>query len=230
VVLDVPSSVAVLAQADTVMVITWQYAGTDVSGFEVERQIGTGNRAATGNAGAAVLQYADRYAFAIGEKYSYRVCAMSGAKRSAYVQSAAMNIRLGYPSNVSATRAGDTSVVVRWTFAGSFQTGFELERQAGSGSWIPLGSVGADERQYTDTHMLKVGETYWYRVRALSKNNMSIFLASLPFVFDPWQNMVYVEGGTFFMGLSTGYSAERPAHGVTLSPFYLDKMVRFRAR
>jgi formylglycine-generating enzyme len=118
---------------------------------------------------------------------------------------------------------GDSTVVVSWIYTDAHQTGFDVERQVGAGSWSPVGSVDAAVCRYTDSLVLAIGETYRYRVRAVISDNRSEFLASLPVTFDTYRNKVYVEGGTFFMGSDSGEADEKPARSMTLHSFHLEK-------
>ena len=58
-------------------------------------------------------------------------------------------------------------------------------------------------------------------------------LAAVPLILGPAaaqvpDGMVLVPGGSFVMGDDTGGLDERPAHQVTLSPFFIDRQVRRR--
>lgn len=222
VILDVPSSLIVFSQGDTAAVLLWQYTGSAVSGFEIERKVGVGTWTPAGSVGAAAREYTDRLPLTVGEMYTYRVRAVSNADRSEFAQSAVMSIAFERPTIVTALPFGVDAVVVSWTYADAHQTGFDVERQVGAGSWTPVGRAEAAVRRYTDSLVLAIGATYTYRVRAVISDNRSEFLASLPVTFDPYRNMVYVEGGTFFMGSDSGEADEKPAHRVTLKSFSID--------
>jgi hypothetical protein len=76
----------------------------------------------------------------------------------------------------------NASVLVNWTYQGTDDTGFLLERSTDSGSSYPL-EWGFDKNTltYTDTDVV-VNGTYWYRVAARNTNGLGGF-SNLAVVF-----------------------------------------------
>ncbi len=75
------------------------------------------------------------------------------------------------PKNLTSS-ATTSSVNLSWEDKSAAETGHEIERKAGSGSFSSYTTVGANITSYTDNSVTK-GQTYQYRVRAYSANEKS---------------------------------------------------------
>ncbi len=80
----------------------------------------------------------------------------------------------GAPGGPSATPISGTQVSVAWTDQSSNEHSFRIERATGGGSFVPVGSVGANTTTFTDAN-LAVATTYSYRVAAVSAETSSPF-------------------------------------------------------
>ena len=69
------------------------------------------------------------------------------------------------PSNLTATSISSSQINLTWQDNSSDETGFEIERKTGSGSYSQIATVGVNITSYSDT-FLSCGTTYYYRVRA----------------------------------------------------------------
>lgn len=69
------------------------------------------------------------------------------------------------PDNVDAQENMSNDVDVTWSDESDNETGFEIQRKTGAGSFGALASVAADVEIYTDTTVV-AATTYTYRVRA----------------------------------------------------------------
>ncbi len=179
--LDAPAITSIIAQGDSAVLITWTYLGKAISGFEIERRVGTGGWTGVGTTNSAARQLIDRVALVSGQMYKYHVRALSSNNQSAYATSAPLSIIFTDPTNVTLAAQADTAVVVGWTYTGALQTGFEVERQVGTGSWTEVGSTNASAGQYRDDFALSDGLIYTYRVRSLGRNTQSQFVSCTPF-------------------------------------------------
>jgi hypothetical protein len=75
------------------------------------------------------------------------------------------------PSNLVATAAGTTQINLTWKDNATNETGFKIERAAGTGSnlsYSQIATVGANITSYSSTG-LGAGATYTYRIRAYNK-------------------------------------------------------------
>jgi alpha-tubulin suppressor-like RCC1 family protein len=78
------------------------------------------------------------------------------------------------PSSLTANFATATSVNLSWNDNSSNETGFKIERKAGTGAFTQIGSVGVGMTAYADSG-LAVGITYTYRVRATNNTGDSMY-------------------------------------------------------
>lgn len=76
------------------------------------------------------------------------------------------------PSGLAATIAGPTSIDLGWTDNASDETGFEIERRAGGGSWGQIATPGANATSFADSG-LAPDTAYEYRVRATNADGDS---------------------------------------------------------
>ena len=80
------------------------------------------------------------------------------------------------PSYLNAYAVDDASISLEWDDNYSFETGFRLERDSGSG-YVLINSPGAGVTEYTDTG-LTYGVEYQYRVAAYADGNTSGYALS----------------------------------------------------
>ena len=114
-------------------------------------------------------------AFSKDTTYYFRVTLRMDKQTSTASQAKQVRVVFPAPFSVAITTAADTGIVVGWQYTGTFQTGFQVERQAGSGIFQLRGSVLGSVSQFLDTTALFVGQTYTYQVRAQSRNNQSLY-------------------------------------------------------
>jgi hypothetical protein len=69
------------------------------------------------------------------------------------------------PSNLTATPISSSQINLTWQDNSGDETGFEIERKTGSGSYSQIATVGAGVTSYSNT-ALSASTTYYYRVRA----------------------------------------------------------------
>jgi hypothetical protein len=69
------------------------------------------------------------------------------------------------PSNLTATAISSSQINLTWQDNSSDETGFEIERKTGSGSYSQIATLGANVASYSDA-FLSAGTIYYYRVRA----------------------------------------------------------------
>jgi transcriptional regulator CtsR len=69
------------------------------------------------------------------------------------------------PSDLIATPISSSQINLTWQDNSGDETGFKIERKAGSGSYSQIATVGANVTSYSNT-LLSASTTYYYRVRA----------------------------------------------------------------
>jgi uncharacterized protein (TIGR02145 family) len=163
-----PSNLDVIAVTDESVRLTWTDNTTYESGFKIERDAGSGfTEIAT--VSADVTEYTDS-GLTFGQDYSYRVAAYTSSNTSSWTTITSAT-EFPAPSDLSATAISDSEVQLAWVDNTSYETGFKIERDDGSG-FTEIGTVSSDVTEYTDSG-LTVDQTYSYRVAAYTSGNTS---------------------------------------------------------
>lgn len=76
------------------------------------------------------------------------------------------------PSSLSATSVSSSQIELSWNDNAGDESGFRIERRAGSGSYAEIAQVAANVEFYADS-VLNSGTTYTYRVRAYNASGNS---------------------------------------------------------
>ncbi len=74
------------------------------------------------------------------------------------------------PSALTANGISETQINLKWQDNSDNETGFEIERKIGTGSFGQVATVAANETTFADTGLIP-SATYTYRVRAINSND-----------------------------------------------------------
>lgn len=166
-----PTSLAVTAVDTTQTRLTWTNKTTSHTGISIERCQGAGcsNFAAIATVGTGIASFNDT-TVCNNQPTSYRVQAVNSAApwSSAYSDTASITIPAPpAPTLLTATRASEIQVNLAWTDNNTDETGFKIERCAGTGctTFAQVATVLANVKTYNDTAVTP-GTTYRYQVRA----------------------------------------------------------------
>lgn len=153
--------------------LSWPDSVVDETGYKVERC--TGSTCADtdfmqiGTAGANATSYTNT-GLAVNTTYTYRIrgyktatCAWDGS----YSAIAAATTTIAAPTGFNASAANTTTVNLTWTDNTVSETGFKIERCAGSdcSDFAEIYTTAANATSYGDTNVAS-GTTYQYRIRA----------------------------------------------------------------
>ena len=189
-----PTNLSATAQA-TKIILNWTDNSSFEDGYKIERDEGSGF------VEIAELRY--NYTTYTDDSldydvlYSYRVKAFTSEKQSEYTEVVTIQSPIVLtPSNLSAT-AQDNSIILRWQDNSIVESGFRIERDAGSG-FIQIAEVGTDTVTYTDSNIV-YGIEYRYRVSAFTATSVSDFTAVItitsPLEYAP-SNLTATAGDT----------------------------------
>jgi len=186
-----PANLRTEALGTTSASLRWDDNSSDENGFTLERCSGTllvcGASTATWTArattGAGVSGYTDS-GLGAGSTYSWRVKAFNAVGSSGYsnvLQATTLATAVpAAPTALTATavRAGKSRVQVNlgWSDNASNETGYRVERCAGSGctGFATIAALAANARSYTDAAVLR-RTTYRYRVAATGSAGSSAY-------------------------------------------------------
>ncbi len=110
------------------------------------------------------------------------------------------------PSDLKATAFGSSQINLTWTDKSSNETGFGIERKAGTGSFRLVATVGANKTTFSDTR-LAGATTYTYRIYAYNSGGNSAYSNSA----SATTKSAYWYARPVPIGVSTGNSNEDAA-------------------
>ncbi|QSV44723.1 DUF2341 domain-containing protein [Geobacter benzoatilyticus] len=171
-----PPSVVVPVAANTTTVnLTWQDNTTGETGFRIFRCAGT-----TGSCGAAdyaevgsvasnITTYSDTGVTA-ATSYAYKILAYKTADWQSQF-STPVGVTTPSPSaptGLAAVKASEGQVNLTWSDANNDETGFKIERCAGSGcsNFVQIDTAAANAVSYNDIVAVQPDTLYRYRIRA----------------------------------------------------------------
>jgi len=163
--------------------LTWEDASSDESGFKIERCAGAGctSFVQVAQTAANVATFGDS-ALVGGTSYSYRVRAYNTGGDSAFSNTATAMTSApppappAAPTNLTAAAVSSSQIDVAWTDTSGDETGFKVERCAGSGctNFLEVAQPGANATSYSDSG--RAADTiYRYRVRAFNAAGHSAY-------------------------------------------------------
>jgi large repetitive protein len=151
--------------------LVWTDESSDEQGFTVERCTGTAceDFAQVGAALPAGSTAFQDLGVAASTDYRYRVRAFNAVGPSAYSAPTSANTRLpSVPSALSAVTVSGARIDLTWSDASNNETGFVLERCAGTGcSFVVLDTTAAGVTTFSDV-TVAVDVSYTYRVNAFN--------------------------------------------------------------
>ena len=199
-----PRSVSAQAQGTDNVVLSWNAPGSDggspITRYEVEWRTGGGSWQHLGytmDGYTYTLRHdlaeefkgsADRYE---GQTYSYRVRAHNSTGPGPWSGAASAITRTDVPDApiLSVKSKTSTETILAWeqyfpnpeaSNVYRYELQYNLDGEEWKDSWRLLTTLGSSDREYRDTSM-DVGETVWYRIRAVASNGNS-----------SWSNVVKV--------------------------------------
>jgi hypothetical protein len=180
--------------------VEWADNSSNETGFGVERAIGVGGFGVITNAPAnsdAAARIVDTRV-AGGQTYNYRVRAFRGTTASAYSDEVSIVVvaRPNAPGPLSLTMTSEGSVRVEWADNSNNETGFEVERATGAGSFSVISTAPANPdiaARIVDSAVVD-GQTYRYRGGLRSLTSDAVGPVAVPYVEAPNPVSVTVTG------------------------------------
>jgi uncharacterized protein len=169
-IIPAPSNLTAEALDDQSIHLTWTDNCTFESGYRLERNSsGSGFEQIT-ELGENITEYTDS-GLNYGIYYQYRVRAITSLNASEYVTLIGVETIFPAPTNLTAEALDDQSIQLSWTDNCTFESGYRLERDGGSG-FEQIAELGENITEYTDSG-LTYSTSYQYRVRAFTSLNVS---------------------------------------------------------
>ncbi|NQV49606.1 MAG: SUMF1/EgtB/PvdO family nonheme iron enzyme [Candidatus Marinimicrobia bacterium] len=189
-----PTNLAAVS-TDTSITLYWQDECLFEEGFIIERNSGAGY-IEIGTSASNVTTFTDT-SLSEGEFYYYRVAAFSSVtdpQISDYSFSVVISSPIVFaPVSLFASTL-QNSIIIRWLDFCTFEDGFRVERDGGSGFEV-LATLGQDATSYTDVDM-EYAISYRYRVAAfdgsIQSNYSNIVERTSPLSFTPSALFAYI--------------------------------------
>ena len=172
-IIQAPTNISSEAVNDQTISLSWNDNCTFEEGFKIERKENGGNFIELVILGKNVTSYNDK-GLIYGKTYVYRVFAFTDLNNSDYSVEISAETIFPEPSNLTAIPISDSDVKLDWRDNCTFESGFQIERKTGTGSFQQIAEVSANVKTYTDENLI-YGETYIYRVKAYTLINNSAY-------------------------------------------------------
>jgi hypothetical protein len=215
--------------------LSWTDNSGDETGFKIERCSGAScsNFVEIDTVGANVTSYNDT-GLTYSTDYTYRVRAYKTATcawDSDYTNTDSAITSITDPAGLSATTVDTTRIDLAWTDNSASETGFKIERCAGTGcsDFAQIDTVGSNVTTYSDTSVCNTID-YNYRIRAYvtgewdsgytnSDNAVTTSLTAPDSLSVLYSSYTQIDlGWTEYMSDETGFKVER-CSGASCSDF-----------
>lgn len=168
-----PDGLTAVPESGTAVLLSWRDRSTNEEGFKVERKTAAAGYVPAGTAPASATRLTDS-GLTAGTTYTYRVRAFNAGGDSDYSGEASATPPLPplAPGSLTAAALSSTQVRLEWTDRSGNESGFQIERRAGSAAFGPLGAAAANSTRYVDATVAP-GTRYTYRLRATNAGGAS---------------------------------------------------------
>ena len=168
-----PTNLSAMGISDSEIELTWTDNTGYETGFKIERDSGSGFTE-IGTVSSDVTEYTDT-GLTFGQSYTYRIAAFTSVNTSSWV-TIIFTTEFPAPTNLTALSISDTEIELNWTDNCSFESGYRIERDGGSG-FVQVAEVSANSTNYTDNGLI-MGTSYDYRIFAFTDANDSDYSAT----------------------------------------------------
>ncbi len=160
-----------LALNDSRIQLNWNDNSHNEEGFKIERNQGSGYIQIE-ELKADIVSYIDS-GLVYGPTYTYRIAGYKGDSRSSWAIGDPISTTFPTPSNLHTTAVNDIQIELSWEDNCSFESGYKVERDIGSG-FDQIAVLDANIISYSDMD-LEYGLSYTYRLKAFTDLNESYY-------------------------------------------------------
>lgn len=169
--LGTPTGLTATAVTGTQVNLVWADNATGEAGYNIERAVGnTGTYTLIAYLGSNAQNFSDT-GLTTNTTYTYRVQARGSSGNSAYSNEATVTLGtsisgvLTAPTYLMATPVSSSQINLAWTDSASGESGYNVERRTGIGTYSIIAYLAPDVQSYSDIG-LQGGTTYTYRILA----------------------------------------------------------------
>lgn len=168
-----PSALAGTLAGPTQVNLTWTDNSAGESTYEVQRRMGSGSFTTLANLGANSTSHNDTTTTE-ATTHTYRVRASNSGANSGFSSEVSVTTPPAAPSTLTATAASTSAINLMWTDNSGGETGYEIQRRTGAGTFATVATAAANATSHSDSG-LAATTTYTYRVRATGTGGNSAF-------------------------------------------------------
>jgi hypothetical protein len=176
-----PENLQEVFLADTAVRLTWQYTGTDATGFEIEKSVDGGTsyaRVQTVPRDSTGTTIGGEYL--ASSSYRFRVRAISGFNTSAFVTSPIMTLSFAAPTELAAASITETAVGLQWKNANPYADRVIIEMSVGDQNrFAAIDSVPPAVVSKVINRSFHKDSTYYFRVGNKTNLNRSAYSNTL---------------------------------------------------
>lgn len=173
--LNAPTNLQAAFPTDTKARLTWVDNTAYETGFEIEMSSDRTNYSVVKTVNSNTTTTEIDAIYFTNVTYSFRVRAKTVNNYSNYSNVAENKPILNTPANLVVTFISDTKARLTWTDNTTFETGFEIERDANSANFIIVKTVDANVTTADIDDNYRFGIPYTFRIRAKTNNNYSSY-------------------------------------------------------
>ena len=165
---DDPTNLTARDVDDGQIRLTWKDNSTSEKGYEIQYRKGSGNWLLLRYLGPGISFDIPNTGFATSTKYSFRVRAY---KENPFVVTGYSNVEQATtrafqaPTKLVATVEKDGAFTFKWKDNSSIESGYEIQKKAGTEEFTTLGEVPADTSNTTSVTGFELDTAYQFRIR-----------------------------------------------------------------
>lgn len=160
-----PSYLQAFIKSDTLIELSWIDNCSFETGFEIEEAINDSNFSKIGEADSNVTNYNVIGQVDINKTYNFRVRSKSKDGFSGYANIATATVLLNAPDNLDINFISDSAATLSWNDNNDFETGYVIEKQSYSGSFI-VKEVPANTTESVVLDSFIIGQYYVFYIYA----------------------------------------------------------------
>jgi hypothetical protein len=177
---DNPVGLIVVAAGDTSIDLSWNYSGSDETGFKIERCAGSGCSDFTqvGMSSANQTSHVDSNSLQPATYYRYRVRAYKTSTHSwnsDYSNQAEDLTFSASATDLTAVAQNSRTIKLEWNDVADDEDGYEIQVKVWNGRFITTATVTFNENSYFDRVGIDELKSYTYRVRPFRGSDKSPF-------------------------------------------------------
>ena len=176
-----PSGLTANITSDTTIFLHWYDNCKYETGFQVESAIDDSNFIKVADLDSNTTSFTFNGQFVPEKQYLFRVRAVANDQFSGYSDIATAEIKLAEPINLGTSLTSDTSITFFWTDNNSFEQGYVISKEFGSGFFVPIKTLPANSTNTVISDVFLVNQQYRYTIHAVRDYYESL-KALFPFV------------------------------------------------